>query len=306
MRILITGGTGVIGKRVIPLLLAQGHDVTAIARSPESRRALEYLGATSSIAQLFDGELIRQAVNGHDAVVNLATHMPKGTLRPLLPGAWRETDRIRTDGAAILAAAAQQNGTQRFVQESFAPIYPSSGDQWITEETKPRPARYNRSTLAAEGATARFTQTGGVGIVLRFAFFYGSNDSFTQRLVKSVRHHVLPVFGKPNDYFSMVHHDDAATAVVAALLLPAGVYNVVDDEPLTRQQLGDALAKELGVRQPRILPPWLARLVGGGGRGIGETVARSLRISNHKLRAASGWSPGYPSAREGLAAVMRA
>ncbi|MGQ0642650.1 MAG: hypothetical protein ACT4P6_18055 [Gemmatimonadaceae bacterium] len=98
----------------------------------------------------------------------------------------------------------------------------------------------------------------------------------------------------------MVHHEDAAAAVVSALNVLAGIYNVVDNEPLTRRQLGDAIAALLGVRPPKILPAWLARLAGS----IGETIARSLRISNAKLQAASQWTPKYPSARKGLAAVL--
>jgi nucleoside-diphosphate-sugar epimerase len=287
---------------LIPLLLAQGHDVTAVARSPEGRRSLEYLGASAITAQLLNGELMRETVSGHDTVVNLATNVPTGTLRPFLPRAWRETDRLRTDAAAILSAAAQYGGVQRFIQESFAPIYPGCGDSWIDEETAPTPARYNRSTLAAEAAAARFAASGGIGVVLRFAFFYGPSDAFTQRLLKSVRRGILPLFGSPNAYFSMVHHDDAATAVAAALNVPAGTYNVVDDEPLTHRQLAEALAGALSVRRPKLLPRWFAKFTGS----VGETVSRSLRISNRKLRSASGWSPGYPSVREGIAAVMRA
>jgi nucleoside-diphosphate-sugar epimerase len=283
-------------------MLALGHHVTAVARSREKRDALEKLGATSVALELFDIEMVRKAVAGHDVVVNLATHIPKGTLGPFLPAAWRETDRLRRDASAILADAAERNGAQRFVQESFAPIYPDSGDHWITESVEPRPAPYNRSTLDAEASAARFTQSGGRGIVLRFAFFYGSQDGFTQQLFKNVRRGWLPVFGKPNAYFSLVSHEDAAAAVVAALHVPAGVYNVVDDEPLTRRQVGDAIAALLNVAPPKLPPAWIAKL----GGSIGETIARSLRISNGKLRAASAWTPRYPSAREGLAAFKPA
>ncbi|MGQ0642649.1 MAG: NAD-dependent epimerase/dehydratase family protein [Gemmatimonadaceae bacterium] len=195
MRIFVTGGTGVIGRRAIPLLLAQGHEVTAIGRTPESSRVLEYLGATAVMGDLFVAESMREAVNGHDAVVNLATRIPKGTIGPFLPRAWRQTDRIRNDASTILAAAAQFTGVRRFIQESFAPIYPDSGDRWIGEEMEPRPARYNRSTLNAEASVARFTQSGGEGVVLRFAFFYGSSDPFTQKLLSSVRHRLLPLLG---------------------------------------------------------------------------------------------------------------
>ena len=93
----------------------------------------------------------------------------------------------------------------------------------------------------------------------------------------------------------MVSHDDAASAVVAALTVPAGIYNVVDDEPLRRRELVDSLAAALGVPRPKLLPGWLKYLLGS----LGETLARSQRISNRKLRAASSWVPRWRNAREG-------
>jgi 2-alkyl-3-oxoalkanoate reductase len=73
----------------------------------------------------------------------------------------------------------------------------------------------------------------------------------------------------------------------------------VDDEPLTRRELAVALGEILGRRAPKVVPRWLAML----GGGIGETVARSLRVSNRKLREASGWGPRWRSGREGWRAA---
>ena len=131
MRILVTGATGVVGRRAVPLMIAGGHEVTAIGRDPERRAALERSGATTATLDLFDADAVRRMVAGHDAVVNLATHMPSSTMRMMLPGAWRENDRVRRDGSAILADAAAAGGVTRFVQESFAPIYEDGGDRWL-------------------------------------------------------------------------------------------------------------------------------------------------------------------------------
>jgi nucleoside-diphosphate-sugar epimerase len=234
-------------------------------------------------------------------VVNLATHVPRNSIAQLIRRSWREMDRIRTEGSALLVDAALANGVKRFIQESFAPIYPDSDDRWITEDVKPEPAQYNKSALDAEAATARFTRNGGVGVVLRFAFLYGPNDSFTRQLFYGVRHGWLPVPGKRDGYFPMLSHDDAALAVYAALSCPAGIYNVVDDEPMTRSKMGETIAEVLRVDEPRITPAWVGKITGS----VGKTVARSQRISNAKLRAASSWSPKYPSVKEGLAAVRR-
>src|SRR5947208_2221175 len=117
MRIFVTGATGVIGRRVVPLLTAAGHSVTGVARSAEKRVALERTGARAVHVDLFDRDNVRRAVAGHDVVVNLATHMPVSTLRMLLPWSWQENDHVRREGSAILADAAIAGGVMRFIQE---------------------------------------------------------------------------------------------------------------------------------------------------------------------------------------------
>src|SRR5207248_2071348 len=98
--------SGVIGRRLIPQLVGAGHQVSAVSRSPERSTLLERLGAGPITVDLFDGESIAQAVTGHDAAINLATHIPHSSARMLLPGAWRENDRIRRITSGLLADAA--------------------------------------------------------------------------------------------------------------------------------------------------------------------------------------------------------
>jgi nucleoside-diphosphate-sugar epimerase len=294
MRILITGSTGVIGRRVVPLLVAAQHQVTAVARSPEKRLALQRAGAEPISVDLFDAGQVADAVRGHDAVVNLATHIPPAT-RAFIPGAWRENSRVRREGSANLAAACRARGVTRMIQESFAPIYPDCGAAWIDETAPLKPARYNRAVLDAEAAAS-----GAGGVVLRFAYFYGPDSDFTHTFIASVRKGRAQLLGRPDAYWSTVSHDDAASAVVAALDVPAGIYNVVDDVPLTRRVLVDGVAQVLGVASPKLLPGSLKYLLGS----LGETLARSQRISNKKLKAVSGWAPRWRSAPEGMAELV--
>src|SRR4029078_13719788 len=86
--------------------------------------------------------------------------------------------------------------------------------------------------------------------------------------------------GPPSSFVSSVSHDDAATAVATALSLPAGIYNVADNEPLRHRDFVDALAHAVGAPPPRLLPGWLAQI----GGSLARMYARSLRISNMKLR----------------------
>jgi nucleoside-diphosphate-sugar epimerase len=301
MRILVTGATGVIGSRVVPLLLAAGHEVTAAVR-PGRESSAALAGASIRPLDLFAPADVKTAVTGHDGVINLATHIPASTAGMLVPGAWRENDRIRREGCANLVAAALTSGVRRFIQESFAPIYAGQGDRWIDERDPVRPARYNRSVLDAEGAVQRFTDRGGIGVVLRFAAFYGPDAAQLADMIGFVRHGWLPLLGPARSFFPSISHDDAATAVVAALAVPAGIYNVTDDEPLRHREFADSLADAVSLPHPRLPPAWTAYLAGS----LGRTLSRSLRLSNGKLRAASGWAPRHPSAREGLRAVASA
>ena len=299
MRVFVTGATGVVGRRAVPLLVAAGHGVTAVGRNPEKRRQLERAGATPVALDLFAPEEVRSAVAGHDAVINLATHIPPG-MRAVVPWLWRENDRVRRDASAILSQAARDGGVQRFVQESFAPIYPDRGDRWIDESVALEPVPFNRSVLDAECSAQAFGAEGGTGIVLRFGAFYGPDAAHVIDLIKMVRRGWAPAPGPPESFISSVSHDDAASVVVAALGAPAGTYNVVDDDPMTHREYVDSLASALGVPSPKLPPAWATWLFGS----VGSLLARSLRISNAKLKQATGWQPKYPSLREGWRAVI--
>jgi nucleoside-diphosphate-sugar epimerase len=300
MRIFIAGATGVLGRRAVPLLVEAGHEVTAVGRTPEKRRQLERAGARAVEVDLFDAAAVRRVVAGAEVICNLATAVPRG-FHGFLPWSWRAMDRVRRQVSANVVDAALATGTvQRVIQESFAPIYADGGDAWVDESAVVRPARYNRSTLDAEANADRFTRAGRVGVVLRFGLLYGPGDALTLQIVDAIRRGWFPLFGRPEGYSSWAAHDDAARAVVAALGVPAGIYNVVEDDPLRRRELADGIARLLGAPPPRFLPPWAAHL----GGVVGETLARSLRISNRKLKGASGWAPRYATAVDGFEAVV--
>lgn len=298
-RIFVTGATGVVGRRVVPQLVSMGHEVTAVGRTPAKRASLASMGATAVALDLFDHAAVREALRGHEVIINLATHIPSSSGRMMLPWAWRENDRLRRDASAVLVRAAAEVGATRFIQESYAPIYEDGGYDWIDEAHAQRPTRFNRTVLDAERSAARFSDGGGTAVVLRFAGFYGP-DRLLQDMIDAVRRGWAPFPGAPDAYWSSVSHEDAARAVITALDVPAGTYNVCDDVPLTRRQWADALARAVGTRPPRLMPVWLRRL-----GGVMELLARSQRMSHAKLTAVSGWAPRWTSAREGLAEAVR-
>ncbi len=300
MKVFVSGGTGVIGRRVIPMLLAQGHSVTALVRRMPGTYNAVHAGLRFVNVDLFDKQALKQAVADHDTVINLATHMPGIAWKMLFRRAWRENDRIRMQGAANIAEAAQAGGATRLIQESFALAYPDCGDRWIGEETPLQPAAYDRTVLDAERSAAGFTGNGRAGVVLRFAAFYGPDAMQTGSYISALRRGWAALPGGPDGFISSISHDDAASAVAAAVDAPAGAYNVVDDEPMPRAAFFGSLAEVLGAGPPKFLPGWATPLFGA----IGSTMARSLRLSNSKLKSETGWEPLFPSVREGWPATL--
>ncbi len=302
MRIVVAGATGVIGRRVLPALVASGHDVTAFVHSPAKANAVRGQGIEAIHVDLFDRPALFPLMVGKDVVINLATHIPSSSLGMLLPGAWHENDRIRRVASANLVDAALEGGSARFIQESFALTYPDRGAEWIDESVALSPSRYNRSVIDAEHSALRFSASGAAGVILRFAAFYGPDATQVIDMIKLLHKGYAALPGAGDAFISSVSHDDAASAVLAALDLPAGTYNVVDDEPLRHRDYFDALAAALGEKPPVLPPRWIGAIMGS----VGETMARSLRISNRKLREHSAWRPKYPSVREGWPATVAA
>ncbi|MEV4577728.1 NAD(P)-dependent oxidoreductase [Nonomuraea jabiensis] len=305
MRVFITGGTGAIGRHTVPALLAAGHTVTALARTPEKAAALAGQGAAPVTVSLFDREALASAFAGHDAVVNLASAIPPMS-KFMSAGAQRQNNRVRVEGSAAVVDAALAAGVGRLVQESVSMVYRDQGARWIDEDAPVDHYPMTRGNFAAESSAHRFgREGGGAGVVLRFGWFYGRGAAHSEQMYAQARRHVGMVLGHPDGYVSSIHLADAAEAVIAALGAAAGTYNVVDDEPLTKREYAHALARAAATRLWFTVPGRAAYLFGHRL----TSLTRSLRVSNARFRAATGWAPRYPSAREGwpaTAAVLAA
>lgn len=302
MRILLTGGTGVLGRATLPLLPSAGHDVTVVSRRPETDDQIARTGATPVRLDPFDRAALQHVAADvrPQAVLRLATHIPTGA-SALLPWAWRQNDRIRRDLSALLADVAIDHGA-RYVGESLVLAYPDRGDEWIGEDTPLDPVGPTATVAAAEAAAARVTAAGLVGIDLRFGLFHGPRSGQSGDLLASAQRGLFALPGAADGHVSFIDVDDAARAVVAALALPAGSYNVVEDEPATRTEHAAALGR-LFQRPVRTPPEVLGRVPPV------RPLARSLRVSNHRLRQ-HGWRPrvartidGWDRVRQEVAGV---
>jgi nucleoside-diphosphate-sugar epimerase len=302
VKVFLTGGTGAVGRPALRGLVAAGHEVTAVARTPAKQAEVESAGAAAGVAvDLFDPAAVAAAVAGHEAVLNLATHVPPPT-RAARASAWATHDRLRREASVHLVDGALATGAARFVQESIVFSYPDSGDRWIDAETAaPVPARVTDAALAAEAQVARFTAGGGTGVALRFGLFYGRGTAYTDAMLRWARWGLVYSPGDAGGYGSSIHVDDAAAAAVAALAAPAGIYDVTDDQPLTHREQATVLAAAAGRSRFLRAPGRLARFAGPGG----EVGMRSQRVSNRRFREATGWAPRWPSMAEGLAAPPR-
>ncbi len=287
--IVITGATGVVGRRAVRELLAAGHQVSGVTRSLRGRRLIEGLGALPIEADVFDQASLTTAFAGADTVVNLLTHIPPPD-QMMAPGAWDENDRLRRDASAAIARAAQDAGAGRLVQESLAFLYTDGGDAWLDEDAPVAGAPRTAMALTAEAnATERFA---GDTIVLRFGLFIGPDSGMTQANVEAARGGISPTLGRREAYRPTVWLDDAGAAVAAAAVAaPAGIYNVADEDPPTSAEIDAALAAVVGRDSLRPamdeVPP------------AAEALARSQRVSSRRLRAATGWAPRVRGGTDG-------
>ena len=274
MRAVLTGGTGVIGRRAVTALTEAGHEVVVVARSDASAARVDGLGASCVRGDVLDVASLEEAFAGADCVVNLATSVPVGH-SALVPRAWRRDDRLRTSGVANVVEAARRCGVRRLVQASASFLYAPQGDEWITEHSPVAITEMNEPTAVAESLVQDYTCDSRTGVVLRFGQIVG-DDPQTRHLLRAAAAGRRIGIGQPHDWTHVVHVDDLGTAVLAALHAPSGVYNV-GAEPVLRQDLVQGYAEAAGADVAPFLGVVGRRLLGGQARAAGQVAAGLLR-----------------------------
>ena len=308
MRVLVAGSTGAIGTPLVRQLMAKGHEVYGLTRSPSKAGTLTRLGATPIVADVMDREGLLTVVGGlrADAVIHELTALSKVPMRHKDMAA---TNLLRDRGTTHLLEAARQTGARRFVTQSFLAGYGyyDHGDEVLTEDMPfgvPRGNRFDEHLAAMRSAEEQTWQADGIeGIVLRYGFFYGPGAG-TEGLVEMLRGRRMVVPRDGGGVVSWIYIEDAAAATVAALERGrAGeAYNVADDEPVSWRRFLDTVAQEFGTPRPMAVPAWILRAM----PFVHAVMTSSFRLSNAKAKRELAWSPSAPTYREGIARTARA
>ncbi|KZB87686.1 NAD-dependent epimerase/dehydratase family protein [Amycolatopsis regifaucium] len=290
MRVMVIGATGVLGRPLVRRLLAEGHEVSGLARGEDRVAAVRATGAKPVTGSLFDVDSLAAALRGHDAVVNVATRIPDAR-RAMRPSGWAENDRVRIEGSRTLAAAVRQvDEVGVVVQEGISFVYADGGDRELDEDA-PLSLRDNiASSTVAHANVAELAAEGRTAIRLRIGNLVG-DDAMTRTMLAAARRGAPLIIGRRTDWTAPIHPDDAAAGAIAALRAPSGVYNLAAD-PVRKQELGAAMAAAAGVRRARALPKWLADRL-----GVMSVLARSQRVVSTRLTEATGWRPERPVPR---------
>lgn len=287
MDVFVTGASGVVGRAAVVALQDAGHVVRGLVRSREAARTVESLGATPVSADLYDLADLATAMQGCDAVANLATKVPVGSAA-LRPGSLREIDRLRIRGSRVVVAAAARAGVEAVVHQSLSFVYADAGDDWIDEDGIVDVSRATEPVVVAEDHVAGFADHGGRAVSLRLGLVTGT-DPNTQWQVRRAAAGRAFTLGRQRSWMHVVHPDDAGAAVAHALTAPSGIYNIGAD-PVRRSEYAAVIAAVAGGPAPRSLPGWVERM---GAEKL-EILTRSHRVSSQKFADATGWSPSRP------------
>jgi nucleoside-diphosphate-sugar epimerase len=313
MKVFVAGATGALGKQLVPMLVANGHDVVGMTRTDAKRDQLRSVGVEPVVADALDADAVGRAVGEAepDVIVHQLTAIPPKINMRRFEREFAVTNRLRTEGTDHLLAAGLAVGVKRFVAQSNAGLYARTGGPIKREDASldADPPPEMRQGLAAlrhlEAAVTGADWTEGV--VLRYGWFYGPGTSIALEplgsQIEMIRKRQLPIVGGGTGIWSFIHIEDAATATVSAVEGgPAGIYNVVDDEPAPVSEWAPVLAVAVGAKRPRRVPRWVGRLAAGEWATVAMTEIRGA--ANDKTKRDLDWQLRYPTWRQGFAAGL--
>ena len=309
MKIFVAGASGAIGRRLVPQLIDQGHDVTGTTRSPRNTGLIARMGARPVVLDGLDAEAVTRAVTAAEpeVVIHQMTSLASPMDLKRFDVGFAVTNRLRTEGVDHLIRAARAAGARRLIAQSYSGLTNIREGGPVKTEADPYdpdpPQGMRESVAATRHLEAIVPAAEGLeGLVLRYGPLYGPGTSLGEGgLYPELMHkRKFPIVGDGGGIWSFAHIDDAAGATVAAIerWTPGEVYNVCDDEPAPVREWLPYYAEVLGAKPPRRVPRWLARLFVGD---FGASIMTDLRgASNEKAKRELGWTPRWPSWRQGF------
>jgi nucleoside-diphosphate-sugar epimerase len=315
MKVFLAGATGVLGRTLVPQLVARGHEVVGMTRSASKQDLVRGLGARPVVADALDPDAVAQAVAcaEPEVIVHELTALsgPMGIRDARHPERFSGaimTNRLRTEATDHLLAAGRVVGARRFVAQSFGAFrWARVGGPVLTEADPfdPNPPAALRTVQGGILYLERAVTTieWGEGLALRYGGFYGPGTSISlaadAQMAAPIRKRRLPIVGDGGGVWSLVHIDDAAAATAAAVDHgQPGIYNIADDEPAPVREWLPVLASALDAKPPRRIPRWLGRLAAGETATL--TMTDVSGACNAKAKRELGWQPRYPSWRQGF------
>jgi 2-alkyl-3-oxoalkanoate reductase len=303
MRIFLAGATGAVGRRLVPQLVARGHEVTATTRTAAKVDLLRDLGAEPVVVDGLDAVAVGEAVARAepDVIVHQMTALTGAIDIKHFDKMFATTNELRTKGTDHLIAAATAAGVGRMVVQSYTNWTNIREGGPIKTEDDPLdpqpPAQQTQSLAAIRYQEKAVLDAPLEGIALRYGNFYGPGAS--DAMAEVLRKRQFPIVGAGTGIWSWIHVDDAASATVAALERGArGTYNVVDDDPAPVSEWLPFLAEQVGAKPPRRVPVWLGRIFAGE---VGVSMMTQVRgSSNAKAKRELDWQPAWSSWREGF------
>jgi nucleoside-diphosphate-sugar epimerase len=302
MKVFIAGASGVLGRRLVRQFVARGHSVIGQVRSPKAETGVKEAGGEPRHADLFDAESLAQAAEGCDTVIHAATSIP--VKQKTAPADWAMNNHIRRKGTRCLTEAAAKIGAKTYLQQSIAWVARPKNDSPFDEDSPTAPDPAIQSAIDAEAIAREAESAEGFTVsILRGGFFYDSESAHTRMIANALRKRQMPIIGSGDAMWAMIHTDDAASAYVVAAEKPrSGVWHIVDNELVEVRTFLKEFAARLGAPVPRRVPVWLARWLAGV-QAV-EYFTRSTRTTNARFRRDFGWTPRYPTYREGLEQIV--
>jgi nucleoside-diphosphate-sugar epimerase len=316
MKVFVAGATGVLGRTLVPMLVARGHEVVGMTRTASKQDVLRSLGARPVVADALDPDAVAHAVASAEpeVIVHQLTALSgpftvRDARHPDRSLAVTMTNRLRTEATDHLLAAGRAVGARRFVAQSITVLRFARAGRPVQTEADPldpdppAPLRAGQAAiLHLEKAVT--TIEWGEGLVLRYGAFYGPGTGISLApdavMAAPIRKRRFPIVGDGGGIWSHVHIGDAAAATAVAVERgERGIYNVVDDDPAPVREWLPVLASVLDAKPPRHIPRWLGRLAAGEAATAMMTEVRGA--SNEKAKRELGWKPRYASWRQGFA-----